>query len=253
MKFFLRKFWRQSIRTAYHLTCIILPSFHSNYRDSAQTCPRRARFFARTLENEEPLTGAHIPTCRLWGWFSMDSREGARTVSAQRKGKEKCFTRRSNGADLFLTETSWLGAIEVFNDELFEVSKAVVRIVWMGDRYRGWFVTWKILLNRRCELHVRVKSFKYFSQYCFQCGKYSIIARNCQTSAIPITVDYTLMNMWIKEERVYRFQWYDKNVNKSPEIIHYAANLRRADSRKFDASRYSDSSCKSPWIMTDCD
>lgn len=52
----------------------VLPSFRSNYRDSAQTCPRRARFFARTLENEEPLTGAHIPTCRSWGWFSMDSR-----------------------------------------------------------------------------------------------------------------------------------------------------------------------------------
>lgn len=119
-------------RFARRTTSHVLPSFRSNYRDSAQTCPRRARFFARTLENEEPLTGAHIPTCRPWGWFSMDSREGARTVSAQRKGEEKCFTRRSNGADLFLTETSWLGAIEVFNDEdgeVFEASRAVMRIV----------------------------------------------------------------------------------------------------------------------------
>lgn len=53
---------------------------------------------------------------------------GARTVSAQKKGEEKCFTRRSNGADLFRTETPWLGAIEVFNDEdgeVFEASRAV--------------------------------------------------------------------------------------------------------------------------------
>lgn len=73
----------------------------------------------------------------------MDSKGEARTVSAQRKGKEKCFTRRSNGADLFLTETPWLGAIEVFNGEdgeIFEASKAVVRIVRTKDRYRDGLI-----------------------------------------------------------------------------------------------------------------
>lgn len=119
-------------RTASH----ILPSFRSNYRDSAQTCPRRARFFARTLENEKPLTGTHIPTCRPWGWFSMDSRGGARTVSVQRKGEEKCFTRRSNGADLLdLTETPWLGAIEVFNGEVFEASRTMVGFVQTKNQF----------------------------------------------------------------------------------------------------------------------
>lgn len=73
-------------------TSYVLPSFRSNYRDSAQTCPRRARFFARTLENEEPLTGTHIPTCRPWGWFSMNSR-GEHGLYPRRGRGEKSASR----------------------------------------------------------------------------------------------------------------------------------------------------------------
>lgn len=150
-------------RTASH----VLPSFRSNYRDSAQTCPRRARFFARTLENEKPLTGTHIPTCRPWGWFSMDSREGARTVSVRRKGEEKCFTRRSNGADLFLTETPSLGAIEVFNGQVFEAPRAVVRIVRMKNRYLIHLRNRKFRLIDICRLRDTRSRLNIFHNFIF--------------------------------------------------------------------------------------
>jgi len=173
MKFFTKN--SGDNRFARHTTSHVLPSFRSNYRDSAQTCPRCARFFARTLENEEPLTGTHIPTCRPWGWFSMDSRgKGKHGLYPRRgKGKEKCFTRRSNGADLFRAETPWLGAIEMFNDkdgEVFEMdSRAIVKIVRMKNRCRDQFVSkQKILLNRYYGIRTHEEEFTYFSYY-FQC------------------------------------------------------------------------------------
>lgn len=107
---------------------LLLSSFRSNLRDNAQTRPEdSAGFVARPLENERPLKGTRIPTCHPWGWFSMSPGE-CRLYSAQRRGKGKCFTWRSNGSRHSSEEkTPRLGTIEVFSDkdgEIFQASRA---------------------------------------------------------------------------------------------------------------------------------